>query len=147
MPVTTTNANNFAQGYGTGTSVTSTTTANYVSSGIGVAFTPKSTGNALVISTGQCGNTTTGDGINVAVWRTTGAIPANNATATGSSMTCIYNFTALTGNLQNAFTTIDVDNPTIGTAYNYYIAYEAVTGGTASIGTGNTKPSIIVIEI
>ena len=147
MPVTTSNAQNFAQGYGTGTSVTSTTTVNFVSSAIGVAFTPKSTGNVLVISTGQCGNATTADGINVVIYRTTGAIPANNATATGTALTCIYNFTALTGNLQEAFTTIDLDSPTIGTAYNYYIAYEAVTGGTASIGTGNTKPSIIVVEI
>jgi hypothetical protein len=147
MPVTTLNGENFAQSYGTGTSVTSTTTANYVSSAIGVAFTPKSTGNILILTSGLCGNTTTGDGINIVVYRSTAAIPANNATATGTALSCVFNFTALTGNLVSGFSTQDLDTPTIGTAYNYYIAYEAVTGGTASIGTGNTKPSIIVVEL
>ena len=147
MPVTTSNASNFAQSYGTGTSVTSTTTANFVSSAIGVAFTPKSTGNVLIIAAGVCGNNTTADGINVQVWRTTAAIPANNATAVGTGMSNIFTFTALTGNLASAFATLDFDSPTIGTAVNYYIAYEAVTGGTASIGTGNQKPMILVLEI
>ena len=147
MPITTANANNYAQGYGTGTSVTSTTTANYVSSAIGVAFTPKSTGNVLILTSGVCGNNTTADGINIQIWRTTAAIPANNATAVGTGLSTVFTFTALTGNLASAFATMDLDTPTIGTAVNYYIAYEAVTGGTASIGTGNMKPSIIVIEI
>jgi hypothetical protein len=146
MPVTTLNANNYAQAYGTGSSVTSTTTANYVSSAIGVAFTPKSTGNVLIITSGVCGNNTTADGINVVVYRTTGSIPANNATATGTAMANVFTFTALTGNLVSAFVTTDVDTPTIGTAYNYYIAYEAIAGGTASIGTSG-RPSIIVVEI
>ena len=147
MPVTTLNANNFAQSYGTGTSVTSSTTANFVSSAIGVAFTPRSTGNVLIISSGVCGNNTTADGINVSIFRTTGSIPANNATATGTQLSCVFTFTALTGNLASCFITQDLDTPTIGTAVNYYIAYEAVTGGTASIGTGNMKPSIIAVEI
>ena len=134
MPVKTSNSANFA----TANRAASTTSASttYVSSGTGVALTLLSTGNVLVISSGPCGNTTTADGIKVAVYRTTGAIPTAGSAVTGSALTCEYVFTALTGNLNSFFTTMDIDTAgTIGTAYNYYIAFAAITGGTANVGS------------
>jgi hypothetical protein len=146
MPVTTSNTANFKSA-SLASSVTSASTT-YVSTGTGVAVTPASTGNVLVVSTGPCGNTT-GNGVKVKIYRTTGAIPANNVAVTGTALTSEYTFTFLTGVLASAFSTMDVDTgPTIGTAYNYYIAYASVTGGSATISSaGPGVATITAIEI
>ncbi len=145
MPVKTDNSTNSAT-TNFAAQVTSASTT-FVSSGVGIAFTPSSTGKILVTAAGPCGNTTTADGVKVAIFRTTGAIPANNVATTGTQLTTVFIYTALTGVLMSTFTTVDIDSPTIGTAVNYYIGYAAVTGGTASIGSASAIGTITALEI
>ncbi len=102
----------------------------------------------LVIAQGSCNNGTTGDGVTVQVFRTTGSIPANGSATTGSALTSTYTYTFLTGLGPGVFVTVDLDLPTIGTAFNYYIAYKAVTGGTASLGVATIGVGgLIVVEL
>lgn len=119
--------------------VVNTTSLTLVSTGQGVGpITPKYQTSLRVRMTGTTTGNTSGDGSRMAVYRSTAGTPAaGNAPAGGDVQIWLgIGQTQIGTNggfaFQQACEVLDT-GLTAGTAYYYYIAQEAITGGTASV--------------
>jgi hypothetical protein len=118
---------------------TGNATATFKMNGLGAAaapctITPVATGRVHFVITGSLVQSTTADGVTWKLAEGTGAAPANAAAATGTVISAIGTWTALTGEL-NVPVTIDgnVSGLTLATAVWFDIQIADVTGGTASL--------------
>lgn len=129
----------------TGFSTTSTTA---VSSGVAVAIAATLTGRIKVSSNISGSNNTLSDGITVYVYRSIVGVPAAGAApASGDAIIASDTYTqegVVSNHHTFGFSLID-SGLVIGTLYTYYIASNAVTGGTAAL-VGGTNQTTITIE-
>lgn len=120
-----------------------TTSTTPVSTGLGVSLAPGST-RVLLESALTVAQNTANDGVTVAIYRSTSAIPAAGS-APGGTDTLLWQdtWTAAIANGQEILSAILLDTGrTAGTTYYYYVAIAAVTGGQASLVGGNNASSI-----
>ena len=118
----------------TPTNPTGTVSLTLVMMGLAGSITPRSTGRILIWLSGDCSNTTTGDGVGVQLSYGTGAAPANGGALAGTQVGGLVTFTALTGVLTVPVgLQAIVENLAVNTAVWLDAAVKAVTAGTASI--------------
>lgn len=124
-----------------------TTSTTPVSTGLGVQLTsPGASLEWLVAAIAN--NNTAGDGVSLAVYRSTTGIPAAGA-APGGSDTQVWGSGTLVSSAASqdqavAGSAIDT-GLTANQAYYYYLAAAAVTGGTASVG-GGTEETVLRVR-
>jgi len=124
--------------FGTLSGSISTGSGTFKSTGLGVTITPQVTGSIWVDFSASANSTSTTNLITVALFRTTGGIPSAGASTTGSEITAS---SAITAGANIQLSNIYVDTGlTIGTAYNYYLAWK-VTTTTATLTTQATNTS------
>jgi hypothetical protein len=123
-----------------------TTSTTFVSTGMGVSVVSPSTALSYLLAA-IVSNNTAGDGVSLALYRSTTGIPAAGA-APGTGDVAIWQSGELissAANQQQAVATSDVDGGlAAGTTYYYYLAVEAVTGGTASVAAGSNQTTLTV---
>jgi hypothetical protein len=120
-----------------GGSSAGSTSTSFVSSGLGAAFTPNYLTTSVITCSVQANNNTINDGLRVALYRNTTGIPANG-TSVGTD-TQLYLWGANTslgaGGVNFMYSVTYRDSGLVpGTTYYYYLANEAITGGTAALG-------------
>lgn len=114
-------------------------TATLKMNGLGAAaapctITPTSTGRVVFNITGNQAQNTSGDGVTFKLVYGSGAAPANAAAASGTAISAVQSWTALTGQLQVGFAIESIATSlTLATAYWYDLQIADVTGGTASV--------------
>ena len=121
-----------------------TTSTTAVSTGAGVTITPTGT-RVEIDGHAVAQNNTASDGWTLAIYRTTGSIPAQGS-APGGSDAVVYQTTRTVSSANQNFNSgwqfVD-SGLTVGAAYGYYITIAAVTGGTATVVGGTNQTTII----
>lgn len=128
----------------------SRTTASFpkVSSGYGGPVTPTTTGSLFIYVTATMRNDTAGDGFGIGVFYNLTGVPVNGTlVGTDTSALCNQNITEGTANQLNNITSGNIlTGLTVGTTYYFYIGFNAITGGNATLsGSLNTK--LIIVEL
>lgn len=126
----------------------STASTTNVSAGLGVSLAVATTG-ALVMLSAIVANNTAGDGVQLAVYRSTTGTPAAGS-APGGTDTLVYQtqMTSSAANQNQSVCTLFMDTGlTAGTTYYYYVALAAVTGGTAAAVGGNRQTVLVVHSV
>lgn len=123
---------------------TTTASTALVSSGLGVSVTPAGT-QVRVRGVYIVSNNTAGDGVQVAVYRSTAGIPAAGAAPAAGDVS-VYSSGPLLSSAANqqqagGFELLQT-GLTAGTKYYFYIAFAAVTGGTASLAGGSSQTAL-----
>ena len=122
-----------------------TTSTTQVSTGQGIGLTPKRSGIVAVWASGYATIGTNGDQGQFTMYWGTGSIPANNGSLSG--FTEFGNLSAGTSAAANQpfpFSFVGmVSGLTLGTIYNFVLAYASLQGGTLTL----SSDSIVVIEM
>jgi hypothetical protein len=126
-----------------------TTSTTAVSSGFGVSLV--SPGTTLEFQAAALvANNTAGDGVQVTLYRSTTGIPAAGS-APGGSDVAVWTSNPLLSSAANqnqAASAVDImTGLTAGTTYYFYLAVQAVTGGTASLNAGTNSTALLVRAI
>jgi hypothetical protein len=138
-----------ANAYASLSSAYSTTSTSLVSTGLGVQIT--SPGTVLTVELAAVvANNTAGDGVTLALYRSTSAIPAAGS-APGTSDVAIWNSGSLLSSAANQQQPVSAHihdaGLSAGTTYYYYLAVQAVTGGTASVNADTAATTLVVRAI
>ena len=122
----------------------STTSTTPVSTGLGTAGVPVSIyskGNPIVVSFEGYGyNNTLGDGVTLSLYVSTAGVPAQGSAPPSTDTLLTSITTTQEGLASNPYSMpiTYVYTPTTSGSYYFYIAVNAVTGGTATIATPST---------
>ena len=113
-------------------------TANYVNAGFGATFavTPKTTGNVHVSIGGFGSNSSASDGVRVElVWGTGAVPPAGTNPCQGTILAGPVGLLGVGSSTNTAFQLSGIATGlTVGTSIWVDVCFQAVTGGTATIG-------------
>ena len=118
-------------------SVASTTSGSFVATGLSVNITPSSSSNKVLVLFNGVGGTNDTNGNYFTIYR--------DSTNLGGGSGHVR-MKGVSGGFQSGISMSELDSPSTSSQISYAVRF-AKAGGTATISTGDTKSTIIVMEI